>query len=418
MNFYKGLLFIQYLENITYKLMSDQKHTTHNFKYADIFLGCYFTEYLIENYKKYLTGNLEGLILDVDSLRKKQEDIAINPRLFLELKQTFRLLVSLCTARAEGNNISIVEYLQAKTQNNNLPTNIKEVENLHKAINYINEKKLEHGFDKEFILKLHQILTSGIERNNIQGSEKTMPASDNEYRKNNPKTTDLHLPPHWDEVDEYMEKLFEFINQENDSQYDFIKAAIAQYRFIWIYPFDSENEKLSRLLSYAIVLKSNLNKKDSAKFNPAIVLCKNSYLTQSGTEQDDDSGIVTRLETVFKNIKRDIEKVNLLANYSFLEKELLKPSIDRCLEKNFITENQAFILHKAVEKQIIQASDVKEVYQHKSDTEISREIKKLIDKKLIIKEAMGTRKYVLSLENNYILNEFFNILKEKGFIHE
>ncbi|MDR3704315.1 MAG: Fic family protein [Paludibacteraceae bacterium] len=398
--------------------MSEQKHTPHNFKYADIFLGCYFTEYLIENYEKYLTGNLQDLLLDIDSLRKKQEDITINPRLFLELKQTFRLLVSLCTARAEGNNISITEYLKAKANNtNNLPNEFKEIENLHKAINYINEKKLVHGFDKEFILKLHQILTNGIDKSSIHGTEKAGTTPGSAYRKNNPKlTTDLHLPPHWDEVDEYMEKLCDFINQENESQYDFIKAAIAQYRFIWIYPFDSENEKLSRLLSYAIVLKSNLNKKDSAKFNPAIVLCKNRYLNQAITEQNTDNGIINRLEAVFKNIKEDIEKVNMLADYSYLERELLNPCINRCLEKNFITENQATILHNAVEKQIIQASDVKEVYSYKSDTEISREIKKLIDKKLILKESMGTRKYVLSLENNYILGELFCILIEKGFV--
>jgi len=410
MNFYECSLFITVLRK-TYKLMSEQKQMPHNFKYADIFLGCYFTEYLIENYKKYLTGNLQDLLLDVDSLRKKQENIAINQRLFLQLKQTFRLLVSINVVKTEGTDVHIADYLKAKTSNtNNLPNNFKEIENLHKAINYINEKKLEHGFDKEFIIKLHQIVTDGIEK---------LPAnSGSSYRKNNPKlTTDLHLPPHWDEVDEYMEKLCEFINQENDSQYDFIKAAIAQYRFIWIYPFNSENEKLSRLLSYAIVLKSNLNKKDSSKFNPAIVLCKNSYLNHA-IEENADNGIITRLESIFKNIKKDIEKVNLLANYSYLEKELLKPSINRCLEKNFITENQAYILHKAVEKQIIQASDVKSVYSYKSDTEISREIKKLIDKKLIVRESMGTRKYVLSLENNYILGELIGILKEKGFIQD
>jgi hypothetical protein len=48
--------------------------------------------------------------------------------------------------------------------------------------------------------------------------------------------------------------------------------------------------------------------------------------------------------------------------------------------------------------------------------EISRHIKKLIEKKLLQPEEEKRRKYVLRFDNNYILRGIITILDKEGFL--
>lgn len=66
--------------------------------------------------------------------------------------------------------------------------------------------------------------------------------------------------------------------------------------------------------------------------------------------------------------------------------------------------------------QVIQAADIKEFYSGKADAEVSRQIRKLIEKKMLIPEKDGTRKYVLRFDNSYLLRSIIKTLGEKGFL--
>ena len=47
---------------------------------------------------------------------------------------------------------------------------------------------------------------------------------------------------------------------------------------------------------------------------------------------------------------------------------------------------------------------------------INKQIKKLIDKKMLVPESEGTRKYILRFDNNYLLRGVIKALGEKGFL--
>ena len=49
----------------------------------------------------------------------------------------------------------------------------------------------------------------------------------------------------------------------------------------------------------------------------------------------------------------------------------------------------------------------------KADAEVSRQIRKLIDKKMLVPEKEGTRKYVLRFDNSYLLRSVIKSLGEK-----
>jgi Fic family protein len=117
-----------------------------------------------------------------------------------------------------------------------------------------------------------------------------------------------------------------------------------------------------------------------------------------------------------KGLKEEIEKIDRLSDYNFLKKEILIPTIGHSLERKYITDIEAKILKKAIDIQVIQAADVKEFFGGKADAEVSRQIRKLIDKKMLVPEKEGTRKYVLRFDNNYLLRSVIKSLGEKGFL--
>ena len=56
------------------------------------------------------------------------------------------------------------------------------------------------------------------------------------------------------------------------------------------------------------------------------------------------------------------------------------------------------------------------IFEGKEKSEVSRQIKKLIEKKMLVAESKGKRKYVIRFDNNYLLRSVIKILGEKGFL--
>ncbi len=73
-------------------------------------------------------------------------------------------------------------------------------------------------------------------------------------------------------------------------------------------------------------------------------------------------------------------------------------------------------MKRIIDKQVIQAADVKEFFAGKLDAEVSRQIRRLIDKKMLVPEKEGTRKYVIRFDNKYLLRGVIKSLGIKGFL--
>ncbi len=395
--------------------MSEKNFKPINFKHSEIFLGCYFTDYLIENYKEYLNEDLSKLAEEIELLRVSNNEDSINSQLRIQLKNIFHIIVSVTSANIEGNTTSVFEYMKTKWDNNlYVPPAIKEIQNLERAIAFVEHQMYNHPIDKEFICKLHSIIVDGLQPAPA-GKGAINPGK---YRTNNPIFENhSHLPPHWEEVEDYMDKLIEFINQEQDAKYDLLRATIAQHRLVWIHPFENANGRLSRLITYAMILKASYADRSVVKRNPALVLCHHDYYTHlAQADKNTDKGLTSWIEFIFNGLKDEVRKLNTLMDYSYLKDNFLKQSVDKALKKKLLTEKEAEVLNVAIEKQVIQAADVKKIYTEKADAEISREIKRMIDKNLLIQESIGTRKYVIKLDKNFLLSEIIDIANELDFL--
>lgn len=376
-----------------------------------------FVNYNLKLIEPSFNSSLTDLIIELDYLRKKTLGGSTHPKVFFQLKHIFHTLESIGSARIEGNNTTIAEYIETKLEDNKqVSSGIKEIQNIEKAMEFIENTILEYPINKMFLSELHKMIVEGL----LPPPHGEGDATPGSYRGMNLKINKSnHLPPDYLVVNDYMRELLDFIERKDSPKYDLLKAAIAHHRFVWIHPFGNGNGRTVRLFTYAMLVKTGFNVNVGRIINPTAVFCSNRndyYEKLAKADLGTDEGILEWCEYVLLGLKEEIEKIDKLSDYDYLKKEILLPSITHSLERKYITDVEAKILKKVIELQVIQASDLKSIFLGKVSAEISRQIKRLIDKKLLMPEVDGGRKYVIRFDNNFLLRSVIKTLDIKGFL--
>lgn len=376
-----------------------------------------FKHYDLKLVEPTFDSALTDLIIELDHLRKKQLGGSTHPKVFFQLKHIFHTLESIGSARIEGNNTTIAEYIETKLSDIKVVTpSIREIQNIEKAMAFIEENVSDYPINRAFLSEMHKKIVDGL----LPPPDGEGDSTPGDYRKVNLKINkSSHKPPEWLAVEEYMNELLEFVNKDDSPKYDLLKTAIAHHRFVWIHPFGNGNGRTVRLFTYAMLVKAGFNVNVGRIINPTAVFCSNRndyYNFLSEADKGTVEGLTSWIEYVLKGLKDEIEKIDKLSDYNFLRKEILLPSIHHSLERKFITDVEAKILKRVVEKQVISASDIKDLFSGKADAEVSRQIRKLIDRKMLIPEKEGTRKYVLRFDNSYLIRSIIKLLGDKGFL--
>lgn len=376
-----------------------------------------FSHYDLKLIEPTFGSALTDLIIELDYLRKKTLGGSTHATVFFQLKHIFHTLESIGSARIEGNNTTIAEYIETKlTESHIVPPSIREIQNIERAMEFIEENAKDSPINRAFLSELHKMIVDGL----LPPPKGEGDETPGEYRRINLKINNsTHKPPDWLKVDDYMEELLDFVNRVDKPKYDLLKAAIAHHRFVWIHPFGNGNGRTVRLFTYAMLVKTGFNVNVGRIINPSAIFCSNRndyYTNLSEADMGTEKGILTWAEYVLKGLKEEIEKIDKLTDYNFLKKEILIPTINYSLERKYLTDIEAKILKKAIERQVIQAADVKEYFGGKADAEVSRQIRKLIDKNMLVPEKQGSRKYILRFDNSYLLRSVIRSLDEKGFL--
>lgn len=363
------------------------------------------------------SSNLTDLIIELDFLRKKQLGGSTHPIVFFQLKEIFHMLESIGSARIEGNRTTVSEYIESKLdESSDKPKNIIEIDNMHKTISLIDDYVKDSPINKTFISQIHQSVVDGLLPPPNGEGDKTPGL----YRKENVKINkSKHIPPDFSQVTDYMDNLLDFINQDIATKFDLIKVAQVHHQFVWIHPFLNGNGRTVRMLTYAMLVKYNFKINEGRILNPSAVFCidRNKYYEYlSLADMLTDDGIEKWCEYVLNGLKNEIDKIDSLSEYDYLKNKILKPAIQYSLERQLITKNEFSILNIAIDKQEIQANDIKHVFKNKAAAEVSRQIRKLVDKKMLQPINEHARKYVMRFDNNFLLRGIIKSLGDNGFI--
>ncbi len=360
-------------------------------------------------------SKLTSLILELDHLRKKKLGGSTHPLIFFQLKNIYHLLESIGSARIEGNRTTLSEYIESIIENKISKDEKKiEINNMTEAHNFIDENILDSKIDRKFVSEIHKMVVKNL---SVSGEGSINPGC---YRKKDVTITrSEHKPPNTILVTDYMDKLFSFFNHNDVTQYDLLKTAIAHHRFAWVHPFDNGNGRTARLLTYAMLVKQGFNVKAGRIINPTAIFCVNRddyYEKLSIADNGQESSMLIWCEYVLTGLKKEIDNIDRLLDYKFLSKNILLPTVKLSLENKMITPNESKILNLAINKRVIQAGEIKELFPKKLSPEISRMIGRLKKKKMLLTEKKNSRKYILSFDNNYLLRGVIEMLDKHGFI--
>ena len=358
-------------------------------------------------------SHLTDLIIELDYLRKKPLFGTTPPAIFFQLKSIFHTLESIGSARIEGNHTTIAEFIETKINQEKSPTEeIIEIQNLEKAMGFIDQHIQETPVNRIFLSELHQLVVNNLVK---EGSQ-----TPGNYRtKNLIITQSEHTPPDFTQVSPYMQELFDFINTKDAPKYDLLKTALSHHRFVWVHPFDNGNGRTVRLLTYAMLVKQGFNVNVGRIINPTAIFCSNRkkyYEALTWADGGTKEGILRWCEYVLGGLKIEIEKIDRLLDYEYLKKNILIPAVKYSLERKFITDIEAKILELAIEKKILQAADLKKILPNKIPADVSRTIRKIKDKKMLQTENEKARKYTISFSNSYLLRGVIKMLDENNFL--
>lgn len=362
---------------------------------------------------------ITDLVIELEKLRYKILEGTTHPLVFNQMKNIFHMLESIGSTRIEGNNTTIMDYVETtKISNTNEPERneqIKEITNIEAATSYIERVIDTTPISIHFIKELHSLTVESLSANK-EGCRRK-----GDFRGSNVKISgSSHVPPDFIDVDPLMRELVDFLNEDTPPKYDLLKICVAHHRFVWIHPFENGNGRVVRLFTYALLLK-NVFKSKQRIINPTAVFCSDRsdyYKKLSLADTYTNEGMIEWCEYVLHGLKSEIEKIDKLMNYSYLKDMILIPAMSDALSKKYITDDEYEILRLAINShtQEIQAGDIKKIYNKKSASDISRKIKSLIEKRMLMPVADRARKYVVSFANNYLLRSILKELDENGFL--
>ncbi len=360
---------------------------------------------------------LTDLIINLDYLRKKRLGGSTLPGIFFQLKEIFQWLESISSARIEGNHTTIAEFIETKIAQHKSETKdekIVEIRNIENAMDFIDQNVTKSKIDKSFLSELHKKVVSGLSPK-LEGD-----ATPGQYRKKNIKISGAkHVPPDHTQVGDYMDELFKFINKEMPPKYDLLKIALAHHRFVWIHPFSNGNGRTVRLLTYGQLIKCKFNVKPGRIINPAAVFCNNRKKYYTLLSKADNGTRVCLLEWsqyVLKGLEQEIKKIDRLLDYKYLSRNILVPAIEFSLDRETITPAEAGILKVAVQKQLFQAHDLRDIFPGKTSLYLSRQISRLKKKGMIFPISQKGRKYLINFRNNFLLRGVIDALDSHRFL--
>lgn len=374
---------------------------------------------MIDNFSLYepsFGSTLATQVLELEHLRRKVVQPTTHAIVFQQLKRLFHTLESVGSARIEGNNTTLAEYLER--QEPDTPQALKnedflEIQNIEYALHYIEACGTERPIDRIFLSELHQIVVQNL---TTEGDKDA-----GNYRQHSVKISgSAHTPPDALLVPEMMHELLEFIANKDKPQFDLIKIAQAHHRFVWIHPFGNGNGRTVRLFTYAMLIRAGFRVDIAGRIvNPTAIFCSNRdayYRHLAEADTGTPEGIEAWCAYVLGGLLDEIKKIDQLGNYDFLRTKVLLPAIEDAYTSGKLDSEEAEVLRIVAQKQLVKRADITIALKGKSQASQSRKIQDMLTAQLLSTEKPNGRKYVLSITGRRLIPSITKLLSAQGFL--
>lgn len=369
-------------------------------------------------------SNLANIILDLERLRSQELYGEVPPYIFFQLKDIFQILETLWSARIEGNNTTLAEYIEKIIEETvDQDESQQEVKNLEDAISWIEENtKKATKITRAYISELHKIVTKWLTPP-LKWRKWEWSHYPWELRPINVQIQkSAHIPPDYTVLSDYFEEFLIFLNTNFAEQYQLLMVAIAHHRFAYIHPFDNGNWRMWRLLNYALLIRLWFQVKNGRIINPSSVFYsdrdvyyKNLWIADSLLDKD----LLYWSEYFLSWLKNEMQKIDSLLSRNYVHNEILLPALELSLDRKHITDKEFGILKYLISKDdMSMKAEELDKLGVSSSVQKSRTIAKLREKKILRPIKDNGRIYTISFINNYLLRSIVKVLEKKWFVSE
>lgn len=344
------------------------------------------------NFFVYLSDELKKQIVKIDELNKKNIFEDLKEEIKYELIKNAKEEESFYSSAIEGAHTTI-EKTKELIENRAKVVNTDEqmVLNNYKALEFIIEN-LDREIDEEIIINIHKIVT----KNTLSPDEKTIKYRTNQnYVRSIEKI--IYIPPKFEEVENLMNDLIEFINFDTTIYlHPLLKAAIIHFYFVYVHPFFDGNGRTARALTYMYLLKNGYDIFKYISISNMIKNFRNKYYKAIKEVEDNENDMtyfcIFHTEMLLKNIKEAIIKMN---------KEYKKKIIEENIKNKGLELNKRQL--KLIEKTIKYSKEIIDIEYYKKINKVSqetarRDMEELVEMELFIKEKNGNKNIYKLLE--------------------
>jgi len=361
-------------------------------------------------------SKLTSAIIELNHLKKREIYGSTQPIVFFQVKAIFHMLESLASARIEGNHTTISDYVEARLDKKDTGEQGLEISNIYDTLKFIDKHIDETPINTAFLRQIHNLVVKNLS----PGKEGCrMPGI---YRKHPVEITNSnHTPPQAIHISNYMDELFDFINDKNEEQFDLIKTALTHHRFAWIHPFENGNGRTIRMLTYAMLIKDGFNVNQHNILNPTAIFCndRNRYYEKlANADKGTDDELLQWCEYVIRGLNVEIKKIDNLLNYKYLSKKIITPALNYIQKRQEVSPVEFKISEVLINKQTIRSIDIKELFTDKSKAARSQALRRMVDKKILRKMKETKAHYALEMSRGPLLRGIINSLKNEGFVPE
>lgn len=360
-------------------------------------------------------SDLTQLTVELEKLRHLPIRRTTPKYIFRDLKSIVHIMESIGSARIEGNNTTVLDYVDAKAEQQETATEpFREISNIENALKYL-EENVAPGQDitHHLIRELHLKTVEGLRAE----GDKTPGA----YRQADVKINGSHhIPPTWASVQSYMDELLAFTNAADKKQYDFIKVSLAHHRFAWIHPFSNGNGRVVRLLTYAILIRAGFDLVSGGRvFNPTAVFCIDRdkyYAKLAAADTGTKEGLEEWCTYVLSGFKDSLEKINQLADFDYFKSQIYEPALKKAHERESLTQHEYQILaHAPIKENSFKRDDI--VKSTRLDNnQVTYVLKNLKRDNVIVPMFEGSRQYRVNFSGNKLVRFLLVRMGELGII--
>lgn len=355
-----------------------------------------------------LTELVVGLERERDVLSHGTTDEAVRT----ELHGLFQLLTSILSARIEGNRTSLLDAVAATSADGVPSDGAKEILNILAAVRLIDESLRDQKISHLGIREVHRVVTSGLRK---EGDR--MPGS---YRRGAVSIAGTdHKPPAATDVLAQMDELIEFSNQDLRSHLQLLQVAVTHHRLLWIHPFGNGNGRVSRLVSYWMLVRTGFSPHGVARsVNPTAVFGADRtgyYDALAEADSGSEDGLVNWCVFLLSGLRDDLEKMAQFTDAAWVKDSLLLPAILRMRRAGWLTARHADALNIAARQQHVKAGDL-EAALPGSPQQRSKEIRGLVERGLLLPVAPGRRVYRLGFARGELTIHVIAQLEQLGML--